>query len=33
MRRRKPVVEKLARVTGFKPQTSLAEIIKLTATG
>ncbi|MBE0542126.1 MAG: GDP-mannose 4,6-dehydratase [Verrucomicrobia bacterium] len=31
MRRRKPVVEKLARVTGFQPQTSLREIIRLTA--
>jgi UDP-glucose 4-epimerase len=31
MRRRKPVVEKLQRVTGFCPQTSLGEIIRLTA--
>ena len=31
MRRRKPVVEKLARVTGFRPQTSLVEIIRRTA--
>lgn len=31
MRRRKPVVEKLARVTGFQPQTPLREIIRLTA--
>ena len=31
MRRRKPVVEKLARTTGFRPQTSLAEIIRRTA--
>jgi len=31
MRRRKPVVEKLARVTGFRPATSLREIIRLTA--
>jgi UDP-glucose 4-epimerase len=31
MRRRKPVVEKLARVTGFRPATSLKEIIRLTA--
>ena len=31
MRRRKPLVEKLARVTGFRPATSLVEIIRLTA--
>jgi UDP-glucose 4-epimerase len=31
MRRRKPVVEKLRRVTGFYPQTSLDEIIQRTA--
>jgi len=31
MRRRKPVVEKLERVTGFRPQTSLREIIERTA--
>lgn len=31
MRRRKPVVEKLARVTGFRAATSLDEIIRLTA--
>ena len=31
MRRRKPVVEKLQRVTGFVPQTSLKEIIQRTA--
>jgi UDP-glucose 4-epimerase len=31
MRRRKPVVEKLQRVTGFAPQTSLKEIIQRTA--
>lgn len=31
MRRRKPVVEKLERVTGFRPQTSLDEIIQRTA--
>ena len=31
MRRRKPVVEKLHRVTGFYPQTSLDEIIRRTA--
>jgi UDP-glucose 4-epimerase len=31
MRRRKPVVEKLASATGFRPQTSLAEIIRRTA--
>ncbi len=30
MRRRKPVVEKLASTTGFRPQTSLAEIIRRT---
>ncbi|HXF09826.1 MAG TPA: NAD-dependent epimerase/dehydratase family protein, partial [Desulfuromonadaceae bacterium] len=31
MRRRKPRVEKLERVVGFRPQTSLTEIIRLTA--
>lgn len=31
MRRRKPCTEKLARVTGFHPQTSLREIIRRTA--
>ena len=31
MRRRKPVVDKLARVTGFRPATSLMEIIRQTA--
>jgi len=31
MRRRRPVVEKLKRATGFWPQTSLAEIIRRTA--
>jgi UDP-glucose 4-epimerase len=31
MRRRKPLVEKLARVTGFHPQTTLREIIRITA--
>jgi UDP-glucose 4-epimerase len=31
MRRRKPVVEKLAKTTGFHPQTSLADIIRRTA--
>jgi UDP-glucose 4-epimerase len=31
MRRRKPVVEKLERITGFRPQTTLAEIIRRTA--
>lgn len=31
MRRRKPVVEKLARTVGFQPVTSLREIIRLTA--
>jgi UDP-glucose 4-epimerase len=33
MRRRKPVVEKLQRVTGFAPQTSLKEIVWRTAEG
>lgn len=33
MRRRRPVVEKLARVTGFRPATPLAEIIRRTAAG
>lgn len=32
MRRRKPLVEKLERFVKFKPQTSLREIIRLTAT-
>ena len=31
MRRRKPLVEKLGRFVKFKPQTSLQEIIRLTA--
>lgn len=31
MRRRKPLIAKLARVTGFRPMTSLAEIIRRTA--
>jgi UDP-glucose 4-epimerase len=31
MRRRKPVVEKLERITGLRPQTALREIIKRTA--
>ncbi|HVV72112.1 MAG TPA: NAD-dependent epimerase/dehydratase family protein, partial [Verrucomicrobiae bacterium] len=31
MRRRKPVVEKIAAVTGFRPSTPLREIIQLTA--
>ncbi len=31
MRRRKPCVEKLARVTGFRPATPLREIIQLTS--
>jgi UDP-glucose 4-epimerase len=31
MRRRKPVVEKLFRLTGFRPETSLRSIIELTA--
>jgi len=33
MRRRKPVVEKLARMTGFEPRTTLVEIIQRTAAG
>jgi UDP-glucose 4-epimerase len=33
MRRRKPVTEKLARVTGFRPTTALREIIRRTAPG
>jgi len=33
MRRRKPMVEKLARVTGFQPATSLDEIIRRTTVG
>jgi UDP-glucose 4-epimerase len=33
MRRRKPVTEKLARVTGFRPATALREIIRRTAPG
>jgi UDP-glucose 4-epimerase len=32
MRRRKPLVEKLARYIQFQPQTSLRDIIRLTAT-
>jgi UDP-glucose 4-epimerase len=32
MRRRKPLVEKLERLVKFKPQTTLREIIRLTAT-
>jgi UDP-glucose 4-epimerase len=31
MRRRKPLTDKLARFTGFKPETTLREIIRLTA--
>jgi UDP-glucose 4-epimerase len=31
MRRRKPVVDKLARVTGFRPATTLREIVRMTA--
>jgi UDP-glucose 4-epimerase len=31
MRRRKPVVDKLDRITGFRPRTSLQDIIRLTA--
>ena len=33
MRRRKPLTDKLARVTGFRPATSLRDIIRLTAAG
>ena len=33
MRRRKPRVEKLERCVGFKPQTPLCAIIRLTAAG
>lgn len=33
MRRRKPLTDKLARVTGFRPTTALGEIIRLTAAG
>ena len=33
MRRRKPLVEKLQRTIGFRPQTSLKEIIQRTAAG
>ena len=33
MRRRRPSVEKLARVTGFRPQRTLEEIIRRTAEG
>ena len=32
MLRRRPVIEKLERITGFRPRTSLEEIIRLTAT-
>ena len=31
MRRRKPLTEKLARLTGFRPVTPLREIVRLTA--
>ena len=31
MRRRKPIVEKLARTVGFRPTTTLREIVRLTA--
>jgi hypothetical protein len=31
MRRRQPLVEKLERFVGFKPQTTLQEIIRVTA--
>ena len=33
MRQRKPVTDKLLRVTGFRPTVSLAEIIRRTSTG
>ncbi len=33
MRRRKPVVDKLEHATGFRPRTSLLDIIRLTAQG
>jgi UDP-glucose 4-epimerase len=33
MRRRKPIVDKLARTIGFHPQTSLRDIVRLTAAG
>ena len=33
MRRRKPIVDKIAEITGFRPATPLHEIIKLTAAG
>ena len=33
MRRRKPLTEKLARVTGFTPATTLREIIRRAAAG
>ena len=33
MRRRKPLVDKLARVTGFRPATPLREIIRATSAG
>ena len=31
MRRRKPLVDKLARVVGFRPATPLREIIRITS--
>ncbi len=31
MLRRKPIIEKLARLTGFRPSVTLAGIIELTA--
>ena len=31
MRRRKPVIEKLEKAIGFRPETSLRQIIELTA--
>ena len=33
MRRRKPVIEKLVRTTGFRPDTTLREIVQITSTG
>jgi UDP-glucose 4-epimerase len=33
MRRRKPVIDKLVQAVGFKPATTLQQIIELTAAG
>jgi UDP-glucose 4-epimerase len=33
MQRRKPIVEKLFRAVGFKPETPLERIVRLTVTG